>query len=260
MIEFVPSSRVSNSELEILDSATSALSNLNSEFEVPGSDSTKNHRSQLLHHSDQRLILSIMDHEAETEASSQNVTLPLTDKYRASDQVSIDEAMEQCRPPDMHMVVTNISKPKNIRALLQTAAAFGCKSVLVVGQKTFDMDPAGSDIPAALQEHIRSGGLSIQRFASWDDCVSYLKERKIRLVGVEIHEDAQPIEHFFDSIDTAFLMGNEGQGLNDKQMKSCDAFVRIPQYGSGTASLNVYVASSIILHRYHHWQRGESVR
>jgi hypothetical protein len=33
-------------------------------------------------------------------------------------------------------------KPKNIRALLQTAAATGCKSVsLWVSQKTFDMDP-----------------------------------------------------------------------------------------------------------------------
>jgi tRNA G18 (ribose-2'-O)-methylase SpoU len=203
-----------------------------------------------------------MEHEAaaEVERSSQNLALSLTDKYQTGDQVSIDEAMEQRRSPDMYLVVTNISKRKNICALLQTAAAFGCKSVLVVGQKTFDMDPDGSDIPASLQEHVRSGGLPIQRFASWDDCASYLKERNIRLVGVEIHKDAQSIEHFFDSIDTAFLMGNEGQGLNDKQMNSCDAFVRIPQYGSGTASLNVYVASSIILHRYHHWQRGESVR
>lgn len=204
-----------------------------------------------------------MEHEAAAEEagpSSQDVALPLTDKHKTGDQISIDEAMEQRRPPDMYLVVTNISKPKNIRALLQTAAAFGCKAVLVVGQKTFDMDPYGSDIPAALQEHVRSGGLPIQRFASWDDCTSYLKERKIRLVGVEIHKDAQLIDHFFDSIDTAFLMGNEGQGLNDKQMNSCDAFVRIPQFGSGTASLNVYVASSIIFHRYHHWQRGESLR
>jgi tRNA G18 (ribose-2'-O)-methylase SpoU len=201
-----------------------------------------------------------MEHEAAAEAEPSIKNVALTDKYKTGDQVSIDEVMEQRRPPDMYLVVTNISKRKNIRALLDTAAAFGCKSVLVVGQKTFDMDPEGSDVPAALQEHIRSGGLPIQRFASWDDCVTYLGERKIRLVGVEIHKDAQPIEHFFDSIDTAFLMGNEGQGLNDKQMNSCDAFVRIPQYGSGTASLNVYVASSIILHRYHHWQRGESVR
>jgi tRNA G18 (ribose-2'-O)-methylase SpoU len=177
-----------------------------------------------------------------------------------SRQLPNDEAMEQRRPPDMYLVISNISKRKNIQALLQTAAAFGCKSVLVVGQKTFGMDPDGSDIPATLKNHVRSGGLPIQRFASWDDCALYLKERKIRLVGVEIHKDAQPIEHFFDYTDTAFLMGNEGQGLNLKQMNSCQAFARIPQYGSGTASLNVYVASSIILHRYHHWQRGESRR
>ena len=36
-------------------------------------------------------------------------------------------------------------------------------------------------------------------------------------------------------------------------MSICDAFVYIPQYGSGTASLNVTVAGSIILHHFGLW-------
>ena len=39
-------------------------------------------------------------------------------------------------------------------------------------------------------------------------------------------------------------------GLNDKQKLICDEFVYIPQYGDGTASLNVNVATSIVLHEY----------
>jgi hypothetical protein len=35
----------------------------------------------------------------------------------------------------------------------------------------------------------------------------------------------------------------------------CDAFVYIPQYGAGTASLNVTVAASIILHNFAVWAR-----
>ena len=39
-------------------------------------------------------------------------------------------------------------------------------------------------------------------------------------------------------------------GLNDKQKLICDDFVYIPQYGDGTASLNVNVATSIVLHEF----------
>jgi len=170
---------------------------------------------------------------------------------------------------EMYLVICNISKRANVRQLLAVAVAFGCRGVLVVGQKGFDFDPKGSDVPPKLSGCISvdgeaesgyEGALAVTRFRKWDECVDYLRERDIRLVGVEIHADAQPIEAYLDeesepTRDIAFLMGNEGQGVQEKQMKSCDGFVRIPQYGAGTASLNVYVAASIVLHRYHEWQR-----
>lgn len=42
----------------------------------------------------------------------------------------------------------------------------------------------------------------------------------------------------------------QGQGLSAKQCEICDFFVYIPQYGCGTASLNVTVAASIVLHQF----------
>lgn len=126
----------------------------------------------------------------------------------------------------------------------------------MVGQKSFDSSPTGPDVPRMLAQSMESGRFVIRRFQKWEECVAFLRENQIRLLGVEIDDTAQPIEAYLDSpMDTAFLMGNEGSGLHEKQAKSCDAFVRIPQYGSGTASLNVYVAASIVLHRYHEWQR-----
>ena len=41
--------------------------------------------------------------------------------------------------------------------------------------------------------------------------------------------------------------------MTAKQMSLCDSFVYIPQYGSGTASLNVTVAASILLQHYAVW-------
>lgn len=42
----------------------------------------------------------------------------------------------------------------------------------------------------------------------------------------------------------------QGTGLSTKECEICDFFVYIPQYGCGTASLNVTVAASIVLHHF----------
>lgn len=176
------------------------------------------------------------------------------------------------------LIITNISKRANVRALLQVGVAFGCTKILVVGQKAFNFtvssdgnestsnSAVASDVPNHLIPVFASGVITIERFDKWQNCVSYLKEHSITLVGVEIHADAKTIQeicHHLENanntgrIDVAFLMGNEGTGLHDKQMNSCDIFCRIPQYGSGTASLNVYVAASIILYHFHQYQRRQ---
>jgi hypothetical protein len=54
---------------------------------------------------------------------------------------------------------------------------------------------------------------------------------------------------------TAPPIARQGQGLSPKQMRLCDAFVYIPQHGPGTASLNVTVAASIVLHHFATWAR-----
>ena len=178
--------------------------------------------------------------------------------------------------PRSVLIITNISKRANVRSLLQVGVAFGCSKILVVGQKAFNFtilsdssdfssnDTVVSDIPKHLVPVFESGIVTIERFDKWQNCVSYLKENSIMLIGVEIHPDAKTIQQICHDLssandnggnDVAFVMGNEGTGLQDKQMNSCDMFCRIPQYGSGTASLNVYVAASLILYHFHQYQR-----
>lgn len=74
-----------------------------------------------------------------------------------------------------------------------------------------------------------------------------------KILGVEIVDDAVPIEsHPFDG-NTAFIMGNEGEGMTPNQKAICDGFVYIRQHGPGTASLNVAVAASIVMHHFALW-------
>jgi len=179
----------------------------------------------------------------------------------------------------VYLVICNISKLNNVRSLLRTAAAFGCHGVFIVGQKRSNADPNGPDIPAPLKHYIYlkeegdkttatteggedKDGMFLQRFEKWREFVAYKEQQKISLIGVEIHQDAKPVDHYLNNDnsnhhDVAFLMGNEGQGLSDKQMNDCDGFVRIAQYGNGTASLNVNVAASVILQKMYQWQQQQ---
>eukprot|EP00804_Cyclotella_cryptica_P001904 CCRYP_007341-RA/>CCRYP_007341-RA protein AED:0.23 eAED:0.25 QI:0/0/0.5/1/0/0/2/166/171 len=72
----------------------------------------------------------------------------------------------------------------------------------------------------------------------------------IPILGIEIDPTSISLEQCTFPTSTAFMMGNEGQGMTKKQMECCDGFLRIEQYGGGTASLNVSVAVGVVLHRF----------
>ena len=187
------------------------------------------------------------------------------------------------RRPTPYLIITNISKRQNVRKLLQIAVSYGVHTVFVVGMRGFEFDPDSTvtDIPPAIMDGMRTGKLTIKRFDKLEECASHIRriveprrgdgeadddddddDAPVRIVGVEIDnsslnlEDDAPFEsHPYSSV--AFMMGNEGSGMTAKQMSVCDGFVRISQYGGGTASLNVSVAAGLVLHRFFHWSRGE---
>lgn len=97
--------------------------------------------------------------------------------------------------------------------------------------------------------------VAFRHFKTLEECCDILRCENCDIIGIEIIEDALPISTypFNRRKSTAFMLGNEGQGMTDRQINLCDSFVYIPQYGVGTASLNVAVAASIVLHTYAVW-------
>mmetsp|Transcript_2912 Transcript_2912/g.4797 ORF Transcript_2912/g.4797 Transcript_2912/m.4797 type:complete len:215 (+) Transcript_2912:153-797(+) len=204
----------------------------------------------------------------------------------------------RCKKPKPYLIITNISKRQNIRNLIQIGASFGVTTIFVVGQKSFNLDvndshgddenKSSSDMPTAIVDGVRRGKMNIIRFDKLEECVAHIKslpccdteqheEKKledvgsnsiqksnnhkptIQIIGVEIDPSSVNLEQEPFTNSTAFMMGNEGQGMTSKQMSVCDGFVRISQYGGGTASLNVSVAAGLVLHRFFHWSRGDDV-
>lgn len=142
------------------------------------------------------------------------------------------------------LVLHNVAKKKNFGELIRTAAAMGVREIVVVGAQKL----------ASHGAHGTVGYVKFSHFERLADAVAYLHDvRHARLCGVEITPDAAPVQsHPFHGT-TAFLMGNEGQGLTPSQMAACDQFVYIPQHSDATASLNVNAACAVVLHNFAQW-------
>ncbi|KAL0689001.1 hypothetical protein Bca4012_088678 [Brassica carinata] len=166
---------------------------------------------------------------------------------------------------ESYVVVHNIAKRHNVGTLARSATAFGVTELILVGRRDFN----------AFGSHGSASHVRFRHLHSLIEARNYLKEEKeCDICGVEIADGAAQVNDHPFKRNTAFLLGNEiilcfvcfallsyeseitlcwGSGLSAKEYEICDFFVYIPQYGCGTASLNVTVAASIVLHHFGVW-------
>lgn len=138
-----------------------------------------------------------------------------------------------------YLVISNIAKKPNVVQLIHSAAAFGFEAILVGSVKIRDTMQSSLHLPPAV---------TVRWFPSLKETKEFLLQRGCLLVGIEILAEASPCTEFEFPSRVAIMPGNEGDGMSAKQMQLCDAFVYIPQYGTATASLNVHVATTLIMH------------
>ncbi len=172
--------------------------------------------------------------------------------------------------PTSYVVVSNLQSGANIGNILRSASIFGCEECIVVGQRRYRLTG----------EH--GSRLDLPRRHMWShaDVKEYLHGKGVRIYGIEIMENATPvmrydadtgIVHFpfnREYAGSAFIFGNEGNGLSTKQRAICDEFVFVPQHrggtkfggGGGSASLNVACAAAVILQAYCMWAGYSSAR
>mmetsp|Transcript_61064 Transcript_61064/g.132376 ORF Transcript_61064/g.132376 Transcript_61064/m.132376 type:complete len:242 (+) Transcript_61064:69-794(+) len=158
-----------------------------------------------------------------------------------------EEPRDGSGKPTSHLVLFNVGKRQNWGTLLRSACAFGVTEVCVVGSKklaTFGSQGTAANAP-------------IRHFESLTDVKAEMSSRGIRLCGVEIDPEAVGVHTQPFQGSTAFMLGNEGQGMTPAQRAVCDFFVYIPQHSGATASLNVAIAGSIVLHHFAIWAKLE---
>ena len=155
----------------------------------------------------------------------------------------------ELQKPKFYLLIYNISKSKNIGTLIRSASAFGVNQIFVVG----------NDKKVLKKFFGSQGTVQKSNFLFFDSILNleaYCKSNNINFCGVEIGEYSKPVHQYEFKGDTLFVLGNEGQGMNEKQKKMCgNNLVYIPQYSEKTASLNVACAGSIVFNYFAIWAK-----
>ena len=152
----------------------------------------------------------------------------------------LHDLQRQIQTPESFLLLFNITKDSNFGFLIRTANAFGL-SVIVVGRTKFSRGGATG----------KTQTTKAYKFHTLEQAIEFIRHKNCELVGIEIGDDSQSIWNSQYTGPTAFMLGNEGQGLLPKQIAACDRLVHIPQYGSAV-SLNVNVAGGIVFSDFAH--------
>ena len=145
----------------------------------------------------------------------------------------------QKRKPTL-LLLDRIQDPYNFGAILRSAVAAGAAGVIVPKQ---DMAPLNA---AALKASAGTAArIPIARVTKIQDVVYQLKERGYWIAGASEAGRTSIWDMDWDR-PVVLIVGNEGQGISQSLMESCDFLVSIPMVGP-IESLNVSVAAGIFL-------------
>lgn len=161
-------------------------------------------------------------------------------------EYSLDQLLQT--PSPLFVVLENLQDPGNLGTIIRTGEGAGVTGV-IMGRGTVDVYNSKT---------IRATMGSVYRvpFVYEDDLCGTLK--RLRRSGIRSYAAHLAGEKKYDELSfregTAFLIGNEGNGLSEELSSLADGFLKIPMEGR-VESLNASVAAALLMYEAHR-QRG----
>ena len=140
------------------------------------------------------------------------------------------------------VVMDNIRSMHNVGSVFRTADAFLISGICLCG---FTPQPPHRDIHKTALGATDS--VDWLYYENTVDAVLALKARGYKVLAIEQTEGSIMLDEYVDKqIPTAFVFGNEVDGVSDEVIQVCDGVIEIPQWGM-KHSLNISVAAAVVL-------------
>jgi 23S rRNA (guanosine2251-2'-O)-methyltransferase len=142
------------------------------------------------------------------------------------------------------VALDSITDPRNLGAVVRSAAAFGVHGVVVPERRAAGMTASAWKTSAGSASRV-----PVARATNLTRQLKAYQSGGLSVVGLDAAADTG-IEDLETAVATAplvLVIGSEGKGLSRLVRDTCDALVRIPMR-SGTESLNAAVAAGVALY------------
>jgi tRNA (guanosine-2'-O-)-methyltransferase len=143
---------------------------------------------------------------------------------------------------EVGLILDHVQSPFNVGAILRSAAAFKVGHLWLVGDTASPTDTKAAKL-----------ALGSQRFVDWTwydtapEAAAAAREAGYRILGIELTDDAVPLDQVTVDEPVALVLGHEDRGLSPAALGTCDEVAFIPQLGR-IGSLNVATAAAIALY------------
>ena len=140
-----------------------------------------------------------------------------------------------------YLILDDLQDPGNIGTLIRTALAFSIDQVILSNNC---VDLYNDKLLRSMQ------GANFHISCIYDDLktvISTLKKNNVKIIGSAL-ENGQDIKQIKISEKMAFIVGNEGNGMNKDILQECDYVGYIPI--NTIESLNVAIAGSIMMYYF----------
>lgn len=146
-------------------------------------------------------------------------------------------------PDPLWVVLDQVTDPRNLGAIVRSAAAFGATAVLIPQRRSAPVTAAAWRTSAGALAR-----LPVCQIGNVSQTLGTLQEHGAFCVGLEA-DCEQGLSELANLADgpLAIVVGAEGRGLSPLVAKHCDLLVSIPMTAA-TESLNAAVAAGIALH------------
>jgi len=154
----------------------------------------------------------------------------------------------QSRRTDVVMILQHINYNINIGSVIRNNNAFLGKEVYIVGRRRYDKRGTAGTYH---YEHVYHSD-------TLEEVVNYLHSLGYTIYAVDNIMDYNPVNILDEDFPkkSAFVFGEEGNGLSKREIELCDRMVYIQMFGS-VRSLNVACAAAVVEYEYSRRWRDE---
>lgn len=151
----------------------------------------------------------------------------------------IERALQS--PAPLLVALDGVTDPRNLGAVVRSAAAFGAQGVLVPERRSAGMTASAWRTSAGA-----AARLPVARATNLVRALKEMKEAGLFVVGLAADGAASLDDLEVATDPLVVVVGSEGEGLSRLVASTCDLTISIPMAG-GTESLNAGIAAAVTL-------------